>query len=88
MEIIEASPSSRIMIKLDFLKPFEAHNTAEFTLDGRNDGTNVTWAMNGQQPFMFKVMSLFFSMDKMIGKNFESGLANLRAIAESTSNAT
>jgi hypothetical protein len=88
MEIMEASPSSRIMIKLDFLKPFEAHNTAEFTLNGHNDGTNVTWAMNGRQPFMFKVMSLFFSMDKMIGKDFESGLANLRNIAESAPSAS
>ena len=82
MEIMESSPSSKITIKLDFLKPFEAHNTAEFTLDRQGDSTTVTWVMNGHQPYMFKVMSLFFSMDKMIGKDFEAGLANLKSITE------
>ena len=82
MEIMESSPSSKITIKLDFLKPFEAHNTAEFTLDRQGDSTTVTWVMNGRQPYMFKVMSLFFSMDKMIGKDFEAGLANLKSITE------
>jgi hypothetical protein len=82
MEITEAVPSSKVTIKLDFFKPFEAHNTAEFTLAGQGDATNVTWAMLGKQPFMFKVMSLFMSMDKMIGKDFETGLANMKAIAE------
>ncbi len=82
MEIMESSPSSKITIKLDFLKPFEAHNTAEFTLDRQGDSTTVTWVMNGRQAYMFKVMSLFFSMDKMIGKDFETGLANLKSITE------
>jgi hypothetical protein len=82
MEIMESSPSSKITIKLDFLKPFEAHNSAEFTLDRQGDSTTVTWVMNGRQPYMFKVMSLFFSMDKMIGKDFETGLANLKSITE------
>jgi carbon monoxide dehydrogenase subunit G len=82
MEIAEMSPPSRITIKLDFLKPFEAHNTAEFTLEWQGDSTQITWAMHGRQPYMFKVMGLFFSMDKMIGKNFETGLANLKSIAE------
>jgi len=82
MEIMESSPSSKITIKLDFLKPFEAHNSAEFTLDRQGDSTTVTWVMNGHQPYMFKVMSLFFSMDKMIGKDFEAGLANLKSITE------
>jgi Polyketide cyclase / dehydrase and lipid transport len=82
MEILESSPSSKVLIKLDFIKPFEAHNTAEFTLDRQGDSTTVTWIMNGQQPYMFKVMSVFFSMDKMIGKDFETGLANLKSITE------
>jgi uncharacterized protein YndB with AHSA1/START domain len=82
MEIIDTSPPSRITIKLDFLKPFEAHNTAEFTLDGQGDSTTVTWAMHGNQPYMIKVMTLFFSMDKMVGKEFETGLANLKSITE------
>jgi Polyketide cyclase / dehydrase and lipid transport len=82
MEILESSPSSKVLIKLDFIKPFEAHNTAEFTLDRQGDSTTVTWIMNGQQPYMFKVMSVFCSMDKMIGKDFETGLANLKSITE------
>jgi hypothetical protein len=82
MEIMEASPPSKITIKLDFLKPFEAHNTAEFTLAGQSDSTTVTWVMLGQQPYLFKVMSLFFSLDKMIGKDFEAGLANLKSLTE------
>jgi hypothetical protein len=82
MEITEASPPSKIVIKLDFMRPFEAHNTTEFTLDGQGDSTNVSWTMDGQQPFFFKVMSLFMSIDKMIGKEFETGLANLRGLTE------
>lgn len=82
MEIKEAVPPSRIVIQLDFLQPFEAHNTAEFTLDGRGDGTTVTWAMHGRQPFMFKLVKVFIDMENMVGKDFEAGLANLKALAE------
>lgn len=83
MEIMESSPSSKIVIKLDFIKPWQAHNTAEFMLDGQGNATNITWAMHGAQPFMLKVMTtVFFNMDKMIGKDFETGLANLKSIAE------
>ena len=79
MEIIDAPPPSRVAIKLDFLKPFEAHNTAEFTLMPRGNTTDVTWAMHGPNLFIGKVMSLFVSMDRMVGKDFETGLANLKA---------
>jgi hypothetical protein len=82
MEITQATPSSRIAIKLDFLRPFEAHNTAEFSLESQSNTTNVAWTMHGRQPFMLKVMSLFFSMDKMVGKDFEAGLATLKTISE------
>jgi carbon monoxide dehydrogenase subunit G len=82
MEITDASAPSKIIIKLDFLKPFEAHNTAEFTLAANGDSTDVTWAMYGPSPYMTKVMGVFFSMDKMVGAQFETGLANLKAIAE------
>jgi hypothetical protein len=81
MEITEAS-LSKVTIKLDFLKPFEAHNTAEFTLEPEGESTRVTWAMRGPSPFISKVMSIFFNMDKMIGKDFEAGLANLKTLAE------
>ena len=82
MEILEESPPSKMLIKLDFFKPFEAHNTTTFTLDRQGDSTTVKWAMDGKQPFMFKLMGLFCNMDKMIGKDFEKGLANLKSIVE------
>jgi len=82
MEITDSVAPSKIRIKLDFLKPFEAHNTAEFSLEAQGGNTKVTWAMTGAQPFMFKVMSVFMNMDRMIGKDFETGLANLKAKAQ------
>jgi uncharacterized protein YndB with AHSA1/START domain len=83
MEIIDESPPNRVLIKLDFFKPFEAHNTAEFTLQPAGETTNVTWAMTGPNLFIGRVMSVFINMDRMVGKDFETGLANLKAIAES-----
>jgi hypothetical protein len=82
MEITESTPPSRVLIQLDFLAPFEAHNMAEFTLQADGDTTEVTWAMYGPSPFMAKLMSVFFSMEKMVGPDFEQGLANLKALAE------
>jgi uncharacterized protein YndB with AHSA1/START domain len=82
MEIVAAAPPSALKIKLDFLKPFEAHNFAEFTLEPNGDGTNVTWAMYGPNTYVSKLMSVFFSMDSMVGKSFETGLANLKAATE------
>lgn len=82
MEIVEASPSSKVLIKLDFIKPFEAHNTAEFTLAPEGDTTRVTWAIYGPSAYVTKVMGIFFSMDAMIGRDFEAGLADLKAVAE------
>jgi Polyketide cyclase / dehydrase and lipid transport len=82
MEITQVSSPSAVVIKLDFLKPFEGHNIAEFTLEPQGDSTNVTWVMRGPTPFVSKVMQVFISMDKMIGKDFDSGLANLKTIAE------
>jgi uncharacterized protein YndB with AHSA1/START domain len=82
MEILEANSPSKIVIKLDFLKPFEAHNTAEFTMLPQGGATNVIWVMHGPAPFMSKVMQVFMNMDRMIGKDFETGLANLKTITE------
>jgi uncharacterized protein YndB with AHSA1/START domain len=82
MEIASAAPPSKVVIKLDFLKPFEAHNLAEFTLEPRGNATAVTWSIHGPNLFIGKVMSVFFSMDEMIGKEFESGLATLKTVAE------
>lgn len=81
MEIVEDAPR-RVAIKLDFLKPFEAHNLAEFTLAPEAAGTRVTWAMSGPQPFVAKLMSLVFSMERMVGPDFEAGLAALKRRAE------
>ncbi len=82
MEIVEATAPSTIVIKLDFIKPFEGHNTAKFTLEPRGDITNVTWAMYGPSPYVAKVMSTFFDIDKMIGTDFAAGLASLKSLAE------
>jgi len=82
MEIMDAAPSSKVVIKLDFFSPFEAHNTAEFTMTPQGDGTNVTWAMYGPNVFMGKVMQVFMNMDKMVGTDFEAGLQALKAKVE------
>jgi hypothetical protein len=82
MEITDASPPSKVVIKLDFLRSFKAHNTAEFTLAPKGETTDVTWAIYGPNLFVGKVMGLFINMDNMIGKDFETGLANLKSLAE------
>ncbi|CEJ11995.1 Polyketide cyclase / dehydrase and lipid transport [bacterium YEK0313] len=82
MEIVEAEPPTRLVIQLDFIKPFEARNTAEFTLEPAGNGTKVTWAMTGKSPFMMRLMGLFMNMDRMIGKDFEAGLASMKSAAE------
>ena len=82
MEITEAVPSSKVALKLDFLKPFEAHNTVDFTLEPKGDSTNVVWAMQGPTPYFVKIVHVFMDMDKMVGKDFEAGLVNLKAAAE------
>jgi hypothetical protein len=81
MEVIDSNPS-KVSIKLDFFKPFEAHNTAEFMLAPGADGTVVTWAMVGPSPYFSKLMTTFFSMDRMVGGQFEEGLVNLKILAE------
>jgi uncharacterized protein YndB with AHSA1/START domain len=82
MEIIDSEPVRRLVIKLDFEKPFKGQNQAEFTLRPMGDVTRVTWAMTGPMPFISKIMSTFFDMDKMIGQDFEAGLASIATIAE------
>src|SRR5713226_8137504 len=82
MEILDASVPSKIVIKLDFFKPFEGHNTAEFTMLPQGDATNVTWLMHGPVPFMAKIMHVLMNIDRMVGKDFEIGLANLKRLTE------
>jgi hypothetical protein len=82
MEITDETAPSKVVIKLDFFKPFSANNMTEFTLEPKGDATTVTWKMSGPQPFVTKLMTVFASMDSMIGKDFEKGLANMKAVAE------
>jgi hypothetical protein len=82
MEILEAAEPAKVRIKLDFERPFEGHNTAEFTMAPQGDATLVTWAMYGPAPFMSRLMQVFINMDTMIGKDFETGLANLKKLTE------
>ena len=82
MTITEATPHQRILIKLEFLKPFVATNQAEFLFVPAGDGTEVTWNMTGERNFMMKGMGLLMNFDKMIGGDFEKGLANLKQVVE------
>ncbi|MGO4716306.1 SRPBCC family protein [Bradyrhizobium sp. 2TAF24] len=81
MEILDAS-LAKVAIKLDFIKPFEGHNVAEFSFEPRGETTTVTWAMHGPVPYIGKIMHLLINMDRMIGRDFEAGLANLKAVCE------
>ena len=84
IEVTDVLPNARLAINLDMLKPFEAHNKAEFTLQPQGgNATLVTWAMHGPAPFFSKVMQVFCNMDRMVGTDFEAGLAKLKAAAES-----
>jgi uncharacterized protein YndB with AHSA1/START domain len=80
--ITDSVPPTKVVLLLEMSRPFKAHNTVEFTLDRIGAGTNVTWAMQGRQPYMAKVMGLFVDCDKMCGGMFEEGLAKLKALAE------
>ena len=81
MEITNAESPSRVQINLQFLKPFKVTNTAIFELTERDGGTHVTWRMVGKKTFLTRVMEIFSSMDKMIGRDFEKGLVQLNEAA-------
>jgi uncharacterized protein YndB with AHSA1/START domain len=82
LEIVESSAPSRVAITLDMSKPFDAHNLVEFTLQPQGNTTNATWAMRGSCSYLTKLIGIFVNMDDMIGKSFESGLADLKTVAE------
>jgi len=82
MEILDTSVPSKIVIKLDFFKPFEGHNTAEFTMLPQGDATTLTWLMQGPATLMSRLMQVFMNLDNMIGRDFEAGLANLKRLTE------
>jgi uncharacterized protein YndB with AHSA1/START domain len=82
MEITEAAAPSEIRIALDFTRPMQTRNIARFTLVPDGDATRVAWTMDGPAPLVARVMGLFVDMDKLIGGDFETGLANLKLAAE------
>jgi uncharacterized protein YndB with AHSA1/START domain len=86
LEITGQQPGRAVQMKLDFVKPFEAHNQAEFALQPTPDGaTEVSWRMHGPANFISKLMGVFVNIDKMVGRDFEDGLQNLRQLAEAQS---
>jgi hypothetical protein len=92
IEIIDASPPSKVTLALDMIRPFAAHNTVEFTLEPRGEAssgaatpgtaTDVSWSMHGAVPYLAKVVHVFIDVDRMVGRDFEAGLAELKALAE------
>jgi uncharacterized protein YndB with AHSA1/START domain len=83
MQITESVPAQRVTAKLDFSKPLEAHNLVDFTVQAQGDkGSTITWTMHGPMPYLNRLMTIFFDMDKTVGKEFEAGLANLKMLAE------
>lgn len=82
MTVTEAAAPTKVALKLDFISPFEAHNTVVFSIAPQGDGTMVSWDMQGPTPFIGKIVHVFMNMDKMVGSDFEVGLANLKAVAE------
>lgn len=82
MEIVEATAPSRVAMRLDFEKPMKGSNRVEFRLQPKGTQTEVTWAMSGPMPYLSKLITTFVDMDKMVGADFEAGLANLKAAAE------
>lgn len=82
MEVLEATAPTKVVFDMLFIAPFSAHNTAEITLAPQSGSTAATWVIYGPMPYMSKLMSVFMSFDAMIGKEFETGLANLKALTE------
>ena len=82
MTIIESRPTELVRFRLDFVKPFKGTNTADFTVQPEGGGTRVTWTMLGKNNFFFKAMQLFIDCDKMVGRDFEKGLEQLKSVTE------
>ena len=82
IDISASTQPNKVALNLHMIKPFEANNKVEFTLQTKGDVTDVTWAMEGKQIYIGKVMGIFMSMDSMVGKDFEAGLEKLKTVAE------
>lgn len=84
IEVVESQPSSLVRMSLEFRRPFAARNVAEFSLRGAGEATEITWAMTGPWPLLHRVMNVFFDSDKMVGGEFEKGLAELKRMSEAS----
>lgn len=82
MTITKSERPRAIDLQLEFFEPFACTNTAHFTFEPTSEGTRVTWSMDGQNKFVGKAMSIFFDMDRMVGSDFEKGLASLKSLSE------
>ncbi len=82
LEIIEAVPPYKVVLTLDLTEPMKGHNIVEYTLEPRGNSTNVTWSMRGTNNYLSKLVCTFINVDKMVGGDFEVGLANLKALVE------
>lgn len=82
MTIVSSTPPSTIQIRLEFLKPWAATNDVNFTFLAEEAQTKVTWSMSGKVPYSTRIFTLFFNMDKLVGQDFEKGLAQLKARVE------
>lgn len=80
--IVESVPSSKVVLSLDMVKPMKASNIVTYTLVPKGGETEVTWTMEGKQPFPIRVICVFMNMDKMMGNTFSRGLATLKSIVE------
>ena len=82
MSMTESKPSERVAIQLEFLRPMQATNLTEFALKPAAGGAAVNWAMSGHNNFMTKAFGLFVNIEKLVGKDFEEGLASLKRLSE------
>lgn len=82
MLVVAARAAREVQVQVDFSRPFTAHNLNTFTLEPQGEGTRLTWSMRGTNPLLLRLLSLFSSPERMLGPHFESGLANLAALAQ------
>jgi uncharacterized protein YndB with AHSA1/START domain len=88
MRIVQSTPPDKIVVEVEFNKPFRVHNLNKFSFEAADGCTRVTWSMEGTNVYLMKVMSLCINMDRMIGKHLEEGLRNLKSVAELNAGAT
>ncbi|MBX3442101.1 MAG: SRPBCC family protein [Planctomyces sp.] len=84
MEIMDATPPNRLALSLDFTRPMEASNVVVFTLEPTDSGTQVTWSMEGPNPFLGRIIHVLIDVEGMVGEQFDEGLANLKRVAETS----